>query len=132
MPRFISWVVLTLAGAFLVVATSASTPQATASLAFGISIGTLIVAAGVAYGCRHHAPTLVTAGLVAEVSTWTIIASLVFSLRTVQNLALGSSLAIVSLSVLGLTAHEISRCVRLTQPAIDRAGDPASRRPAAT
>ena len=126
-PCFVSWVVVALAGAFLVVATSAFPLQAMASLALGISIGTLVVAASIAYGYRHHVPTVITAGLVAEVSAWTVIASLVFSLRTVQNLAFGSALAIVSLAVLGLTAHEISCCGRVAQTAVDGAGDSAWR-----
>jgi hypothetical protein len=42
------------------------------------------------------------------ISAWTIVASLVFSPPTVQNLALGASLAISALAVVGLTGHEIS------------------------
>jgi hypothetical protein len=42
------------------------------------------------------------------ISAWTIVASLVFSESTVQNLALASSLAIAGLTVVGLTTHELS------------------------
>ena len=40
------------------------------------------------------------------ISAWTIVASLVFSQSTVQDLALGASLAISGLALVGLTAHE--------------------------
>jgi hypothetical protein len=45
---------------------------------------------------------------VALISAWAIVASLVFSETTVQNLALASSLAIAGLAIVGLTAHEVS------------------------
>jgi hypothetical protein len=41
MSRFISWLAVGVAAAFLVVASVAFAPAATASLAFAISIGTL-------------------------------------------------------------------------------------------
>jgi hypothetical protein len=47
--------------------------------------------------------------VVAVISAWTIVASLSFSQSTVHNLALGASLAISGLAVVGLTAHEVSR-----------------------
>jgi hypothetical protein len=46
MSRFLSWLALGVADAFLVVATVSFSSAATAALAFGISIGTLIVSAG--------------------------------------------------------------------------------------
>jgi hypothetical protein len=77
------------------------------TLAFAISIGTLILSAGIAVFDRY-VPSLVTAVLVAVTSAWTIVASLIFSPSTVQNLALGASLAISGLAVVGLTANELS------------------------
>jgi hypothetical protein len=46
--------------------------------------------------------------VVFVISAWTIVASLVFSQSTVQGLALGASLAISGLALVGLTAHEVS------------------------
>lgn len=106
--RFISWLAIGLAAAFLVVATAAFTLPAIAALALGISIGTLVVSLGIANGYRQHIPTLVPALLTAIVSAWTIVASQVFSLATVQNLTLASSLAIAGLALVGLTVHELS------------------------
>ena len=108
MSRFLSWLALGVAAAFLVVATVSLSSAAPATLAFGISIGTLIVSAAVAYIDRTSVASVYTAALIALISAWTIVASLVFSRPTVQNVALGASLAIGGLAVVGLTGHEVS------------------------
>jgi hypothetical protein len=108
MPRFLSWLALALAAAFLVVVSVSFSPATIVTLAFAISIGTLVVSAGIAVYDRRYVPSLVTAVVVAVISAWTIVASLVFSQSTVQNLALGASLAVGGLAVVGLTAHEVS------------------------
>ena len=46
--------------------------------------------------------------VIPVISAWTIVASLIVSQLTVQNLALAASLAISGLAVVGLTAHELS------------------------
>jgi hypothetical protein len=106
--RFISWLALGVAAAFLVVATTAFTPSRIAALALGVGIGTLIVSLGIAYRYNDHVPTLVPALMTAVVSAWMIIASQVFSQSVVQNLTLAESLAIGGLAIVGLTAHELS------------------------
>lgn len=108
MSRYLSWLAVGIAAAFLVVASAAFSLSATTALAFAISIGTLIASAGIAYLDRRSVATAYTAVLVALISAWTIVASLVFSQATVQHLALASSLAIAGLTVVGLTAHELS------------------------
>ncbi len=79
----------------------------TASLAFAIGVGTLIVSAAVSYRYRKDVATLSTGLVTAIVSGWTIVASLVFSLPTVQNLALASGLALAALAITGMTEHEL-------------------------
>ena len=106
--RFVSWVAIALAAAFLVVANSSFAASAITELAFGITIGTLVVSMDVARRYHDHIPTLVIAVLTAAVSAWTIVASLVFADATVQALTLASSLAIGGLAIVGLTAHELS------------------------
>jgi putative Mn2+ efflux pump MntP len=108
MPRFLSWLALAVAAAFLVVVSVSFSLTTIATLAFAISIGTLVVSAGIAIYDRRYLPSLVTAGVIAVISAWTIVASLIFSQPTVQNLALAASLAISGLAVVGLTAHEVS------------------------
>ena len=109
LTRYISWLAIGLAAAFLVVASSAFTSLAAiAALAFAISVGTLVVSAGIAYRYRDHVPTLVTALVTTAVSAWTIVASVVFSQSTVQTLAFAGSLALAGLALAGLTIHELS------------------------
>ena len=66
------------------------------------------MSAAIAYSDRTYVPSLVTALLIFVISAWTIVASLVFSQSIVQHLALGASLAIGGLALVGLTAHEVS------------------------
>jgi hypothetical protein len=106
--RFISWLTLGLAAAFLVVATAAFTLPVITALALGVGIGMLVVSLGVAYRYSTHVPTLVPAVAIALVSAWTIVASQVFSQATVQNLTLADSLAVSALALIGLIAHEVS------------------------
>jgi FtsH-binding integral membrane protein len=108
MPRFLSWLAIAAAAAFLVVVSVSFSLTTIGTLAFAISIGTLVLSAGIAVFDRRYVPSLVTAVMVAVISAWTIVASLIFSQSTVQNLALGASLAISGLAVVGLTAHEVS------------------------
>jgi hypothetical protein len=106
--RFISWLVLAVAAAFLVVASTAFALPDIVELALGVGIGMLVVSLGIASGHRDHVPTLIISLAVAVVSAWMIVASQVFSQATVQDLTLASSLAIAALSLAGLTIHELS------------------------
>lgn len=128
--RFASWLSIGIAAAFLVVATASFSLPTTAWLAFAISVGTLVVSTGIANRYRDNRASLITACLTAAVSGWTIVASLVFSESTVQNLALASALAVGGLAVAGLTAHELSveRAVQLLE---DDTGERQSRLAAA-
>ena len=107
-PRFVSWLAIGIAAAFLVVTTTAFSPSTIMWLAFAISIGTLVVSAGLCLAYYRSVSTLVTGLVTALVSAWTIVASLVFSQATVQNLALGGALAIAGLAIVGVTAHEVA------------------------
>ncbi|HEV2982111.1 MAG TPA: hypothetical protein VGX51_11815 [Solirubrobacteraceae bacterium] len=108
MSRFISWLATGVAAAFLIVAAASFSVGAVVWLAFGISVGTLVVSAGIAYYNRADVPSVSTALAIVVISAWTIVASLVFSPTTVQGLALASSLAISVLTLVGLTANELS------------------------
>ena len=67
------------------------------------------MSARIAYYERASVPSLYPALLIVLISAWTIVASLVFSEATVQNLALASSLAISGFALVGLTANELSQ-----------------------
>jgi hypothetical protein len=107
-PRFVSWLTIAIAAAFLVVATATYSLSAITWLAFAISIGTLVVSASLTLAYHRSIATVVTGLVTALVSAWTIVASLVFSQGTVQSLALGGALAIAGLAIVGVTAHEVS------------------------
>ena len=77
-PRFVSWLAIGIAAAFLVVATAAFSLSTIMWLAFAISIGTVVVSAGISLTYYRSIPTLVTGLVTALVSAWTIVASLVF------------------------------------------------------
>ena len=107
--RFTSWVVVAVAAAFLVVAQASFIADTTMWLTFGIGAGALLISSGLAVYYRKHLPTLATAGVVAGLSAWMIVSSLVFSLSTVVTLALGEALALGALGVIGLTINELAR-----------------------
>ena len=107
MLRFSSWLVLGIAGAFLVVATASFSAVVTAWLAFGITIGTLLLSGLIVYRYRGDLASVALGLASFVVSAWTIVASVVFAHTTMQSLALASSLALSGLAAAGLTAHEI-------------------------
>jgi FtsH-binding integral membrane protein len=105
--RYLSYLTLGVVAAFLVVATFAFDAPTVVALAFGLGIAMLVVSTGLAVRYRNDVPSLVIGAAIAAVSAWTILASLVFSNGTVDDLTFASALAISALSVLGLTAHEL-------------------------
>ena len=108
MPRFLAWLAIGLAAAFLVVATASFTASVVASLGLAIGIATLVLSAGIAYRYRRDSASVATAVVSAVVGAWTIVASRVFSLPTVHDLTFASALAISGLALVGLIVHELS------------------------
>ena len=115
MYRFLSWMAIGIAAAFLVVATAAFSLPVIKWLAFAIGFGTLIVSGSISFSYRKHIPTVLTGLVTALVSAWTVIASVVFSEVTVQNLAFASGLALVGLAITGVTEHELGMERALTR-----------------
>ena len=118
MYRCISWLAVGSAAVFLLVAQVSYPPVTVAWLAFALTAGTLAVSTGIAYAWRKHTASLVTALVIAGVSGWTVVASLVFSPSTAQDLAFAGALAIAGLASVGLTAHELSH-ERVGQSIVD-------------
>jgi hypothetical protein len=107
MYRFLSWMAIGVAAALLVVATAAFSLPVIKWLAFAIGLGTLIVSGSISFAARRDVSTALTGLATALVSGWTVVASLVFSQATVQNLALASGLALAGLAITGITEHEL-------------------------
>jgi hypothetical protein len=108
MPRYLSWLALAVAAGFLVVASVGFDCVHRHVAGLRDQRRDTAVSAGIAYGERHHRAAAIMAVLAAGVSAWTLVASLVFSSSTVQTLAFAGSLAVVGLSLVGLTEHELS------------------------
>jgi hypothetical protein len=106
--RYVSWVALGVAAALLVVASTAFALIDISNLALGVGIGMLVVSLFLAYRYRDDLATRVAATAAAIVSAWMVVDSEVFSLHSVQNLTLADGLALLALSVIGLTAHELA------------------------
>jgi len=84
--RYLSYLSLGVVAAFLVVATYAFDASTVAALAFGLGIVMLLVSAGIAVRYREDLPSLAVGAAIAVVSAWTVLASLVFSNGTVEDL----------------------------------------------
>ena len=119
MYRFLSWMAIGIAAAFLVVATAAFSLPVIKWLAFSIGFGTLIVSGSIGFSYRVHIPTVLTGLATALVSAWTVVASVVFSESSVQNLALASGLALAGLAIAGITEHELAMEGALVRSAAD-------------
>ena len=88
-------------------------------LAFSIGFGTLIVSGSVSFSYREHPAAVLTGLATALVSAWTVVASVVFSEASVQNLALASGLALAALAIAGITEHELDMERALTRSAAE-------------
>ncbi len=131
MFRFISWLAVGIAAAFLVVATAAFSAAVATWLAFALSVGILVISAGIGYRYREDLASLLLAGAAVAISAWTIVASLVFSQSTVQTLALASALAISGLAIVGLTTNELEHDYVVSARQEDASRDSQSRLAAA-
>jgi hypothetical protein len=105
--RYISYLSLGVAAAFLVVATYAFSLSTIAALSIGVGVAMLAVSLSVAVRYRNDLPSLAVSGAIAAVSAWTIVASQVFAQSTVDDLTFASALAVGALAAIGLTAHEL-------------------------
>lgn len=120
MPRFLSWLSIGLAAAFLVVATASFSEPVVKWLAFADGVGVCALSAGTAVMYRRHTATLFVYLATLAVSAWTVVASLVFSLSTVDDLSLASALTIAGLAIVGITIHELSTEIALELSGHDR------------
>ena len=106
-PRFISNVVLAVAGAIVVVASQTFTHSVTGWLTFGVSLGALALLAFVQVDRGRGAiQRLLDAGTGA-LALWSAVASVVFTGTTLTRLSLAEGIGFVALAMVGLVAHEV-------------------------
>ena len=107
-PRFITNLVVLLAGGFVVVSSQTFGAQTTRWIAFGVALGVLSV---IALAQRSRARGGVQSGLdamIGSLAVWSAVASMVFSGSTVMWLSFGDALGLAALAIGGLLAHELS------------------------
>jgi amino acid transporter len=105
--RYLSFIALGVAAAFLVVATAVFPLSTVVELTLAFGIGMLIVSLGIAERYRDHLPSVLVGLASAAVSAWMIVASQVYSASTVDDITFASALVIAALTLIGLTAHEL-------------------------
>ena len=102
--RYLSYLSLAVGAAFLVLATAAFPHSTVVWLAFGVGIAMLVVSLGIVR-YREHTPF---------VGCWSfdrggpLVASQAYAPGTVDNITFASALVIGALTLVGLTAHELS------------------------
>jgi hypothetical protein len=106
--RYLSYIALGVAAAFLIIATSVFPLDTVVELTLGIGIGMLVVSLGIAERYRHDLTSVFVGLASAAVSAWTIVASQIYSASTVDDLAFASAIAVAGLALIGLTAHELT------------------------
>jgi uncharacterized membrane protein SirB2 len=107
--RFVSNLLLVLAGVVVIVATQAFAPATVAWIAFAVTgVGVLVLMAATALApARGHVQRALD-GIAAVLAAWTVVESLVFSGTTMVWLTFGAAAGIVAIGVAGLIAHELS------------------------
>jgi hypothetical protein len=105
--RFVSNVVLGIAGVIVVVASQAFASGPTGWIMFGVSLGALtllpLVQLDRARGRIQGAVDLAVGAL----ALWSAVASVVFTGTTLTWLSFGEAIGLASLALLGLIAHEL-------------------------
>jgi hypothetical protein len=105
--RFISNVVLAIAGAVVIVSSQAFSSTVTGWLTFGVSLGALALLAVVQ---RDRARGRIQGALAAATSAlalWSAVASVVYTGTTLTWLSFGEAIGFVGLGIAGLVAHEL-------------------------
>jgi len=107
--RYISNVLLALAGGFVIVATQAFAPPTLAWIAFAVTgVGVLVMMAATAVAPGRGLVQRTLDGVVAVLAAWTIVETLVFSGTVMLWITFGGAAAMVAIAVVGLTVHELS------------------------
>lgn len=107
--RFVSNVLLALAGGFVLVVTQAFAPPVVGWIAFGVTgVGVLVLTAATALVPGRGSLQRSLDAVVAVLAAWTIVETLVFSGTVMVWLTFGAAAGIVAVALVGLVAHELS------------------------
>jgi hypothetical protein len=119
--RYLSYLALGVGAAFLAVATAAFSNSTVVGLSIGLGIAMLVVSLGIAWRYRKDLLSLAVGSCIAVISLWTVLAALIFSKGTVDDLSFASAVAIGALTIVGLTAHELEAEHSLEEGEAERA-----------
>jgi hypothetical protein len=103
--RFVTNLLVALAGGFIVVASQAFTAAVTGWVTFGVALGVILVLAASQIQERRG---LGLATLGAAVAVWSVVASVVYTGSTLTWLSFAEGLGLLGVAVAGLVAHELS------------------------
>jgi hypothetical protein len=106
--RYLSYIALGVAAAFLVVATAVFPLSTVVELSLGIGVAMLVVSLFIAERFRDDVPSVLLGLAGAAASAWMIVESQIYSASTVDDVTFASALAIAAIALIGLTAHELS------------------------
>lgn len=107
--RFVSNLLLALAGGLVIVATQAFVPPTVGWVAFGVTgVGVLVLLGATALVPGRGEVQRTLDAVAAVLAAWTIVETLVFSGALMVWLTFGAAAAIVAVAVAGLIAHELS------------------------
>ena len=104
--RFLTNCVLSLLGAFTVVASQVWAPGTFQWLMFGAGAVALLAGGAIVLRGRGNAQRALD-GTIGVLGAWTVVASLVFSGTVVTWLGFATGVALVGLALIGLTLHEL-------------------------
>jgi len=106
--RFITNLLLLVAGGFVVVASQTFDAGTTGWIAFGIALGTLGVTAVAQLDRGRGNTQRALDAIIGSLAVWSAVASMVFSGSTLMWLSLADALGLAVLAIAGLAAHELT------------------------
>jgi hypothetical protein len=104
-PRFVLGNLFLVAGAFLAIAAMTWTIGVAHWVAFGVSVGVLVIA-GISAALARRGSRAIGHGLVGLAALWSLIAALVFSGTTLTWMVFYDAILVGVLALGDLTAHE--------------------------
>jgi hypothetical protein len=107
-PRFITNLIVLLAGGAVVVSSRWFGPGTTGWIAFGVAVGILGLTAAAQRDRMRGTVQGALDGVVFALAGWSAVASAVFHGSTLTWLSFGDALAFAVLATAGLIAHELS------------------------
>jgi hypothetical protein len=105
--RYLSYILLGVLAAFVVVATQVFPLPTVEAIALGVGIAMIVVSLRIADRFNGDLWSLAIGATAAVVSAWIVLSTQVFPLATMQDVTFYSAIAVGALALAGLTAHEL-------------------------